>query len=205
MNLVSIDFETANRTRESPCAVGIVVVNENIILDEFYSLINPLMNFDSYNTYVHGITENDVIDAPTFDELWPSLHKYLENNIVIAHNASFDMSVLRYTLDRFGLTYPELDYLCSVALSKELWPELRNYKLDNLADFKNISFSHHHALEDAKVVVDLLLKAMEEQHVKNIHGLMDKLNISSGRIFERGYVTPKVKRKKQRQRRKILY
>lgn len=102
MNLISIDFETANKYRNSPCAIGLVVANEHGITDEFYSLINPLMDFDPYNVYVHGITERDVEDAPTFDELWPKISDYISNSLVVAHNASFDMSVLRYTLDRIG-------------------------------------------------------------------------------------------------------
>ncbi|MBP1970102.1 DNA polymerase III epsilon subunit-like protein [Virgibacillus natechei] len=60
MNFVSIDFESANEKRFSPCAIGIVVANEHEIVDEFYSLINPLMEFKSFHTYIHGITENDV-------------------------------------------------------------------------------------------------------------------------------------------------
>jgi DNA polymerase-3 subunit epsilon len=165
-----------------------------------------LVDFDYRNVYIHGITESDVIDAPTFEELWPTIHTYLSNNMVVAHNASFDMSVLRYTLDRYKLTYPQFEYLCSVVVSKEVWPDLRNYKLNTLADFVDIEFSHHHALEDARVVIDLLLKAINEHKVDGIHGLIEKFNISSGSIFERGYVTPKAKRKNQQKKAgKVFY
>lgn len=198
MNLVSVDFETANRYRNSPCAIGIVVANKQGIVEEFYSLINPLMDFESHNIYVHGITERDVEDAPTFAELWPTINKYLSNNIVVAHNASFDMSVLRATLDRFDLVYPNLDYLCTVALSKVAWPGLPNYKLNTLASMIGSEFSHHHALEDARVVVDLLVKAMYQHDVEELRQLTEKLNITCGRVYERGYITPKVKRKRVR-------
>src|SRR5690625_3209059 len=117
MQFVSIDFETANEKRFSPCAIGVVIADENGIVDEFYSVINPLMAFTSFNTYIHGITEHDVTDAPTFPELWPTLRTYLENRLVVAHNASFDMSVLRNTLVPFDLLYLELLNVCTIASS----------------------------------------------------------------------------------------
>ncbi|WP_138417657.1 3'-5' exonuclease [Aquibacillus sediminis] len=197
MNLVSIDFETANRYRFSPCAVGIVVANETGIIDEFYSLINPLMDFDSQNIYVHGITEVDVADAPTFDELWPILNRYLDKNVIVAHNASFDMSVLRAALDRYLLAYPEIEYLCSVMISKQAWPGLINYKLNTLAALKGIEFSHHNALEDARAVVELLIKAKHEFRVSTIQELIQRFNITSGQLYEKGYKTPKLHMKKR--------
>lgn len=198
MNFVSIDFETANRYRNSPCAVGIVVGNERGIVDEFYSLINPLMEFESQNIYVHGITEADVIDAPTFDELWPTINNYIANNIVVAHNASFDMSVIRATLDHYNLSYPELEYLCSVMISKQVWPGMDSYKLNRLADAHNLTFDHHHALEDARVVVRLLHKALADHKIEDIRELIEGIQITSGKIYERSYVTPKVKRTKKK-------
>ncbi|MDL4842271.1 3'-5' exonuclease [Aquibacillus rhizosphaerae] len=201
MTLVSIDFETANRYRFSPCAIGIVTANEQGVVDEFYSLINPLTDFESHNIFVHGITERDVVDAPTFEELWPTIEPYLKNNIIIAHNASFDMSVLRASLDRFELTYPELEYLCSVQISKQAWPGLPNYKLNSLADFIGFQFEHHHALEDSRVVVHLLLKAMRDHNVSDLRELIALLQISCGRVFERNYITPKLKRTKQKKMR----
>ncbi|SDJ78025.1 3'-5' exonuclease [Sediminibacillus albus] len=198
MNIVAIDFETANRYRTSACSVGIVVADENGIVDEFYSLINPLMDFDSYNTYIHGITEQDVVEAPTFDELWPELADYLSGQLVVAHNASFDMSVLRQTLDRYELPYPELDYLCTVTLSKKVWPELANHKLHTVAAYNNIEFFHHNALEDARAAALLMVKAVNQQEVKDIDLLAAKYQCSKGRIFERGYYPPKTGAKKRK-------
>lgn len=200
MNFVSIDFETANEKRYSPCAVGLVVANDQGIVDEFYSLINPMMEFRSYNTYVHGITEEDVTDAPTFAELWPKLHDYLKNNMVIAHNASFDMSVIRNTLDYFNLPYPTMDYLCTVKLSQHIWPELENHKLNTLAAHHGITFEHHHALEDARVAAKVMQKAMEVYGTKSLEVFLGKCNLVKGSIYERGYTTPKLKRARKKSR-----
>ncbi|NBJ69874.1 MULTISPECIES: 3'-5' exonuclease [Clostridia] len=200
MTFVSIDFETANEKRTSPCAVGIVVSNGLQIVDEYYSLINPLTDFRSMNMKIHGITPEHVRYAPTFSDIWPILQTYLQQGMVIAHNASFDMSVLRHTLDHFQLAYPDLGYLCTVMLSKQLWPQLHNHKLDTLAAYHQIPFDHHHALEDARVAAKLLSKALHESGQHTVEGLLTACLIQSGKIFQRGYTPPKKKKSYQRKR-----
>ncbi len=200
MNFVSIDFETANEKRHSPCAVGLVVANEHKIIDEFYSLINPMMSFSGFNIGIHGITENDVQEAPTFAELWPQLNNYLSNNLVIAHNASFDMSVIRNTLDYFQLPYPEMEYLCTVNISKKIWPHLQNHKLNTLASHHKINFEHHHALEDARVAAKVFMKALDERKADSFDSFLKICQMRKGKIYERGYVAPKSISSKKRRR-----
>lgn len=200
MNFISIDFETANEKRHSPCAIGIVVANETGIVDEFYSLINPLMEFSSFNTRVHGITEADVMEAPTFPEIWPKFESYLTDNIVIAHNASFDMSVLRKTLDYFNLTYPQMEYLCTVEISKRAWPDLMNHRLNTVAMHHSIMFEHHHALEDARVAALILIEAIREYSAEHLDDFVKICSMKKGRIYERGYVTPKINPKSKKKR-----
>lgn len=200
MQFVSIDFETANEKRFSPCAIGVVIADEHQIIDEFYSLINPQMEFSPYNTYVHGITPIDVVDAPTFTELWPRLDNYLNHHLVVAHNASFDMSVIRNTLDYYELPYPVLDYLCTVAISKKTWPELENHKLNTLAAFHDIRFEHHHALEDARAAAKILQYAVKSTESGSVEDLLQQHQMTKGKIFERGYAPPKVKRARKTKR-----
>lgn len=200
MNFISIDFETANEKRHSPCAIGIVVANESGIVDEFYSLINPLMDFSPYNIRVHGIHKEDVVDAPTFPELWPRFESYLTNGVVVAHNASFDMSVLRKTLDYYNLTYPRMDYLCTVEISKRIWPDLMNHRLNTVAEHHGILFEHHHALEDARVAAQILIKAIRERKAEDLEDFVKICSMKKGQIYERGYVTPKINMKKSRRR-----
>ncbi|SHG19255.1 DNA polymerase-3 subunit epsilon [Ornithinibacillus halophilus] len=196
MRFISIDFETANEKRFSPCAVGIVVAENNKIIDEYYSLINPKTYFNPMNIRVHGIREDDVRDAPNFQDIWPTLNNFLSSNLAIAHNASFDMSVIRQTLDQFKLPYPTMDYLCTANISKKVWPDLYNHKLNTLADYHGITFEHHHALEDARVAAKVFFKALETYETNSIDEFLEKNSITKGRIFERGYYPPKVKRLK---------
>ncbi|GGA85376.1 3'-5' exonuclease [Ornithinibacillus halotolerans] len=197
MNFVSIDFETANEKRYSPCAVGIVIANEKEILDEYYSLINPETYFNPFNIRVHGIREEDVQDAMTFPEIWPTLNNYLTGNLVVAHNASFDMSVIRQSLDRNRLNYPEMDYLCTANIAKQVWPEMENHKLNTLAAHHGINFNHHNAIEDARVAAKVMQRAMETVEENSIDSFLKQCNMTKGRIFERGYYPPKVKRIKK--------
>ncbi|WP_047979811.1 3'-5' exonuclease [Ornithinibacillus contaminans] len=194
MNFVSIDFETANEKRNSPCAVGIVIANETEILEEYYSLINPETYFNYHNIRVHGIMEEDVLDAQTFSEMWPKLNGYLSGNLVIAHNASFDMSVIRQTLDQHGLTYPDMDYLCTANIAKRVWPALENHRLNTLAAHHGIVFEHHHALEDARVAAKVMQKAIAAYETDSLDEMLKQINITKGKIYERGYFPPKVKR-----------
>ncbi|WP_079709265.1 3'-5' exonuclease [Paraliobacillus ryukyuensis] len=196
MNFVAIDFETANRYRNSACAIGIVVGNETGVIDEFYSLINPMMPFESQNIRVHGITEADVQDAPTFYDIWPRVKEYLKDQLVVAHNASFDMSVLRASLDQYQLPYPNLQYICSVMLSRQVWPGLVNYKLNTLADIHGIMLDHHHALADSRAVVDLIVKAFKDNEIMDFEQLLQHHGLVCGQLYERNYRTPKRKKRK---------
>jgi DNA polymerase-3 subunit epsilon len=114
MNFVAIDFETANERRSSPCALATVSVQEGQIVDKELWLIRPPeLYFNPYNTKIHGICEDDVRDKPEFSDLWDTVRFHLEGNIVLAHNATFDMGVLGQTLDAYGIAYPELNFVCT--------------------------------------------------------------------------------------------
>ena len=93
-------------------------------------LIRPReLYFNYYNTYIHGITAEDVKDKPQFNELWNDFKLFFEGKTVIAHNASFDMGVLRRLLDEYGIPYPELHYFCTRVLAKKVWPTLNIFDI----------------------------------------------------------------------------
>ena len=124
MDFIAIDFETANSSRSSACALGLVEVKDGRITTEHSWLIDPQQRFDGMNISIHGITPSMVIGQPTFQDLWPTVEPLLHGQIVVAHNASFDMSVLRYCLDGISLSYPQFQYLCTYLLGKKMLPDL---------------------------------------------------------------------------------
>lgn len=188
MDFVAIDFETANEKRSSPCSLGITVVKENQIVEERYWTIRPMENrFAPINIMIHGIRPKDVENEPEFDVLWPEIKAYLENQLVIAHNAAFDFSVLRSTLDLYGLEYPELNYCCTMNMTKHFYSFLENAKLNTVNDFLGYEFSHHHASADASACANVLLQIAAELGTDNILEIADYTGVKIGKLYSNGY------------------
>lgn len=189
MNFVAIDFETANRRRNSACAIGVVVVENGQIVEAFADLIKPHdMVFERMNIAIHGIRPEDVVDAPYFNELYESkLKAYLSGKLVVAHNASFDMSVLRGCLDLYDIVYPDFDYLCTVKISQRQWPDLPRHSLDQVSEYLGFDFRHHDAYDDAKACANVLMSACHESKIRSPYDLADSLSIKVGKVYTGGY------------------
>ena len=113
-------------------------------------MINPLAPFQYWNTRVHGITQYDVRNAPTFPEYWDNISDKF-SDIVVAHNAAFDISCLRSVIEHYGLPKPDFDYYCTLCISKKNL-SIDSHKLDSIARyFKLPAFNHHNALDDAVI------------------------------------------------------
>lgn len=188
MDFIAIDFETANEKRYSPCSLGITVVKDSQIVEERYWLIKPKeIRFEPINIWVHGIREHDVINEKEFDELWSEILPYFENNLVVAHNASFDISVLRNTLDLYGIPYPHFNYCCTMLMSKNFFSYLDNAKLNTVSDHLGYKFNHHHASSDASACANILLKIRDELNVDCNENLFDLVGLELGKVYDNKY------------------
>ncbi len=189
MNFVAIDFETANSDISSVCQVGIVVIENGRLAQKLSWLVHPpQLLFNRFNTYVHGICAQDVEDQPQFDVLWPEIKGYLEKRVVIAHNASFDIHVLRSILDVYKLDYPTCDYCCSVKIAKKVWSDLQKHGLKSLSKHLAIEFNHHDACEDAYASARIVIEAAKKVNVNSFQQMLDKLEIRTGRLYPGGFV-----------------
>jgi DNA polymerase III subunit epsilon len=198
VDYVAIDFETANERRASPCALGVAVVRGGELVERAYWLIRPRdLYFNPFNTYIHGITARDVRGEPELPDLWPAIRPYLEGNMVIAHNASFDMSVLRATLLDYGLPLPEFDYSCTCLIAKRTWPGLSSYRLDAMAERLGITFEHHQAEEDAMACAEVARRAIEAIGVGSLVELADHLDMQIGRVSPGVCRAASLRRKRQ--------
>lgn len=182
MRIVSIDFETANSSRISICAAGMAIF-ENGVLSEILSwLIRPPKGHGWFREdfiECHGLTHFHVMNAPEFPAIAPEFLQRLGcADLVIAHNAAFDIEHLRHTLNHFGLSCPEFNYLCTCNLARRVWPELPNHKLSTLAAHIGHKFQHHHAQSDAETAGRVLLAIMKQT---NANTLIDLRN--NGRRF----------------------
>jgi DNA polymerase III subunit epsilon len=189
MNWTAIDFETANASRNSACALGVVSVEGERIVDATSWLIRPpVLDFDPFNVRIHGITVEDVRDSPTFDDLWREVAPLLAGAPVIAHNASFDISVLRHSLDAYEIPYPELDYYCTLKFSRATWPGQAAYRLGVLAEQLGIRFRHHDAQEDAAACARIALECCRTTGVCDLETLAARHRVTKGRLYPGGYV-----------------
>lgn len=188
MNFAAIDFETASSDRNSACSLGAVIVENGEITKKLYWLIRPpKLYFNPFNVMIHGITEEDVKDQPEFDELWKEIYPHIKGKVLIAHNASFDISVLRHMLDTYSIRYPVHSYFCSVIAARKTWPNLLSYKLNAVAEHLGIEFEHHNALEDAYVSASIIIEACRLNNAGSVAELAKKLQGKLGHLYPGGY------------------
>lgn len=158
MNFVALDFETANRYRNSACAVAAVRVEDGHVVDQFHQLIQPPFRYFEF-TYIHGIDWPAVRRARTFRLIWPRLWNLLNGvDFVAAHNAPFDRSVLRACCDWYGIQMPRTPFRCTVRIARATWG-LRPTTLRHVADFLGLDLDHHNAASDARACADIVLHA----------------------------------------------
>ena len=179
MNFVAIDFETAKHSRESACSVGLVKFQNGEAVDTFYSLIRPPSLYIRPDfTEIHGLTVDDVKDAPTFADLWDSAIKPLIGDFPLAaHNAPFDMGVLGAVLKWYELEIPELEYFCTCSLARRTWPELDSHALTALAKNFGIDYDAHNALDDAMTCGKLVLMSAEKHSSANVAHLLSAAGV----------------------------
>lgn len=147
---VALDVETANSFRGSICSIGLVKFQDGIIVDKFYTLINPETDFSNRNVSIHGIKADDVVHSPTFPEVRQTIVDFIGSDVVVAHYAQFDMGALKDVYDKYNLVYDDIKYICSCVLARVAMPGQTNYKLKTLSKTLSISLAHHNALSDAE-------------------------------------------------------
>ena len=102
---IAFDVETPNHYNTRMSAIGISVIEDGQIVDNFYSLVDPEQPFDWFNSMLTGINEETVFNAPSFPEVWKQIEPIMSSGILVAHNASFDMRVLRKCLESYEIDW----------------------------------------------------------------------------------------------------
>jgi len=168
LNFTAIDFETANGSSASPCAVGLVKVVDGKIVDTYSTLIQPPYPNDWFaqgNIKVHGIKPEDVKDAPSWDYALSEMLTFISGDDLIAHNAGFDMGVLTKSAKLIHANLPDLRYACSLIMARRTYI-LESYRLNQVAFTVGIEeFNHHDALADSDACARIVI------HMANRHGV----------------------------------
>ena len=177
MNFIAIDFETAHANY--PCEIGLTRIENAVLVDSKSWLIKPACfpYMNPWNERVHGISAAKLAHALTFDEIWVELKHWIEDSVLVAHNAAFDMRVLRAALAYYDLATPKTDYFCSVSLSRKAWKHLSSHSLGAVCEYHDIQFRHHRAGDDAEACARIALKAFETVEATNVDDGLKKLGV----------------------------
>ncbi len=176
MNCVVIDFETASSVNSSACALGMVFIDNDVITDTKYYLMQPpTLVFDKKNIGIHGIKPDDVKAAPRFPEVWQEIKGAFDGNrLVLSHNARFDMSVLYCCLEHYQLEMPEFPYACSIPISTKICGGDVGRSLVERARYFGIDVGvHHNALDDALTCAKIVLAAVAKSRQRTLESFLN--------------------------------
>lgn len=159
-SFLAIDFETANYSRDSACAVGLVRVENLRIVRREHHLIRPPSAWFVF-TYLHGIAWEDVVYEPTFEGLWPSIAPLFEGvDFLVAHNAPFDRSVLRACCEAAEVECPDIPFECTVKTARRVW-DIFPTKLPDVCSHLDIPLRHHEAASDSEACARIMIEALK--------------------------------------------
>ena len=196
-DFVAIDFELAYDNKKEghrfPCQLGIAVVRDGKIIQSLSYLIKPPHNtWSPHDIMWHRentcLTPNDTCDALEFNELWPEIKDFFNNQFIIAHNAkAVEMDILEKCLDYYGIPYPSMQgYLCTMELLKE---GNNSTKLNDLCERYYIDFNediHHDAEQDAIACAKLFLAKLNGVNPINAVEFQNKRNMPPKIQFDFG-------------------
>ena len=180
VDFTALDFETANSHPSSACSVGLVRVRNGAVVERTSWLIHPPAahaQFLPFNIKIHGITPTMVADARRWEEQLADLTAFIGDDVAVAHNASFDMGVIRAACAETVTPTPRLKYLCSVQVSRKTY-EIPSHRLPLSAAAAGFGeFAHHDALADAEACAAIISDAARRHEVGDVLALAKKTGL----------------------------
>jgi DNA polymerase-3 subunit epsilon len=174
-SVVVLDFETTGLSPnygDRAIEIGAVLIENNLIVDRFQSLINPEMRISSFIEDYTGITNRMLSTAPPAADVMKDFLSFMAQNHLVAHNAGFDCRFLDSELDRINKRRKK-EFACSMLVSRRLYPEAPNHKLETLVRYKRLKTDgvYHRALADAEMTGHLWVRMIED--LKETYKLRD--------------------------------
>lgn len=171
LDFTAIDFETANSSSASACAVGLTRVRDGRVVATAGWLIQPPVGHERFfelNTGIHGIRAEDVAGAPGWSDQLAALTAFIGDDVVVAHNAGFDMSVLRRACEATRDVCPPYRYVCSLQISRKTY-DLPSYRLPFVAAAAGfLDFAHHDAAADALACAHIMIDAAQRAGAQDV-------------------------------------
>lgn len=172
-----VDIETTGTSlsRDRIIEIGIVKVEDNKILQTYSTLINPERYIPPEITVLTGITSKDLVNAPTFQDIYEELLDILDDCYFAAHNVRFDLGFLKHEFRLLEKTFSP-KHFCTVKLSRFLYPRFKHHNLDSLIDRHNLKCKNRHrALDDAKVIWEFYKKTLKEFSIDTYQEMFKKI------------------------------
>lgn len=198
-DIAVLDFETMNEHMNSPCEVAISLIKDLSIIKTYSSYINPPNNkYSLQNSRIHKIPEEVILKAPKYPDIYQEIHYLLkESHLIIAHNAPFDISVIKNTNNYYGLPVPNFMYVDSINIFRN-FHAISSFKLENLCNLYDIDKEKlHSAKYDVLALSKMLISlAKNNQHfslLELIHHMpkqyirFSKYSNSPTKLFNSGF------------------
>jgi DNA polymerase-3 subunit epsilon len=180
LDFTAIDFETANSSPASACSVGLVRVRGGEVVATTGWLIQPPPGHDEFqewNVRIHGIQPEDVLSAATWADQFDRLCAFAGADVLVAHNAGFDLNVLRRASEATGQICPPYRSLCSLQVARKTYV-LDSYRLPVAAAAAGFEeFAHHDALADARACAQIVIDAAARARAADVFALADALSL----------------------------
>ena len=185
LDFTAIDFETANSSNASACAVGLARVRDGRIVETTGWLIRPPAGHDRFfelNTRIHGIRAEDVVGAKDWTDQLGDLAGFAGGDVLVAHNAGFDMAVLKRACEATGDDCPPYRYACSLQVARKVY-QLESYRLPFVAAEAGFAdFPHHNATADAVACAHIMIDAARRVGAVDIQGLAEAASVRVSQI-----------------------
>ncbi|GAA3339897.1 hypothetical protein GCM10017714_17440 [Curtobacterium pusillum] len=174
LNFTAIDFETANSSPASACSVGLVKVRAGKVVERASWFIRPPLGHDAFlewNTRIHGIVESDVQHAKGWAEQYPDIVAFADGDVLVAHNARFDMGVIAGGCSATGVELAEHHSMCSLQVARKTYT-LDSYRLPMAARAAGFEgFQHHDAAADAEACAAIVVHAAGHHGAETVEAL----------------------------------
>lgn len=161
--LVDIETTGLHVTQDAITEIAVSILTEQGIESTWHSLIKPTRSIPQAISALTGITNEMVLDAPTFEEIAAQLYDVLEGCVFVAHNARFDYGFIKNAFKNSGITY-QAPVLCTVKLLRQLYPGLESYRLASIAQALNVELNRHHRAQSDVHTVHQIIIEMAERH-----------------------------------------
>lgn len=141
--------------------IGAVKIKNMEIVDRFTTLVNPNMDISYFIQSLTGITNDMVKDSPSIEDVMPDFLEFIEDGVMVAHNANFDIGFLNKKIEQLGL-FADLKSIDTLIISRALFPESKKHTLDVISKKLSIPLlNHHRAVEDAEATANIYIKILE--------------------------------------------